>query len=78
MEIPFMLPHISKPWWLKEQLRLEVTYSWKDKKYVFYTIASRCTVHVIKAPTNYSDVIRAAEACCVVFVVAVFVCFKGL
>jgi hypothetical protein len=28
------------------------------QKNVFYTIASRCTVHVIKAPTNYSDVIR--------------------
>lgn len=32
VEIPFILPHISKSWCLKEQLRLEVTYSWKDKK----------------------------------------------
>ena len=38
-----------------------------------YTIASRCTVHVIKTTTDYSDLIRGAEACFLTPVMVVFV-----
>jgi hypothetical protein len=42
------------------------------QKKMFYTIALRCTVHVIKASADYSDLIRRAEACCVASVMVVF------